>query len=529
MQNDNKLLEISKLVFELTMVGSTDNDLDALLEQLFGVLQKLPTLRLLPKGAIVMFNPRNQPIRVAQYGLKPVWLTDRENDELSRFSHAYNDRAVIVPLDPHDTAGDRQTDSPLICALPLRTTEKPLGQVLLFVESGWTASSDELEFLTDLSRALSNIVNRFVLNATLRVREIELEDARTEAIRRLGTASEYRDNETGMHIMRMTNIAGSIAKALGLSDEQREILFITAPMHDVGKIGIEDAILLKPGKLTADEFKKMQSHTEIGGRLLRGSDSLIETARDIALCHHESWDGSGYPDGMKGEAIPILARICSIADVFDALMSKRPYKDAWSLDKTVDFIRSEAGKKFDPAVVDAFEKALPEIVRIRELYRDDVIDPSHSLDLPELNYREARWISWDESLSVGIDVIDEHHRYLFDLVNDLIDVVANKLGARELGRVLKALGQYASIHFHAEEKMMKQYDYHRLDTQLEQHHTFLEQIKEFTEELHQNPLIAQFEILVYLRDWLISHIRDEDSMLAALTWQSAVPPVTEAI
>ena len=171
-------------------------------------------------------------------------------------------------------------------------------------------------------------------------------------------------------------------------------------------------------------------------------------------------------------------------------------------------------------MVNAFEIALPEILRIRELYREDVIDPSEVVNLPELPTREVSWISWDESLSVGISTIDEHHRYLFDLVNDLIEVVANKLGARELGRVLKALGQYAMVHFMAEERMMQQYHYPRLNIQIRQHQLFLERMKEFNEELHQNPLIAQFEILVYLRNWLVAHIRDEDTLLSALVWES---------
>lgn len=521
MHNNDKLLEVSKLVFELTMVGSTDSDLDVLLEQLFGVLQKLPTLQIQPKGAILMFSPRSKPVRVAQYGLKPLWTIDEDHDELHGFNQPFKEQATLATIPPKTTAhGQQNTNLQQVCILPLHANQQPLGQVLLFSAPDWVPTSNELEFLTDLSHALSSIVSRFLLNATLRLREIELEDARTEAIRRLGTASEYRDNETGMHVMRMTNIAGAIAKAMGLSDEQREILYITAPMHDVGKIGIADAILLKPERLTSDEFDIMKTHTEIGGRLLKGSDNLIATARDIALCHHENWDGSGYPQGIKSTEIPILARICSIADVFDALMSNRPYKEAWTLEKTIQHIKTESGKKFDPAVVTAFEKALPEILRIRELYREDVIDPAEIVNLPELPLRETRWICWDESLSVGIAVIDEHHRYLFDLVNDLIDVVANKMGARELGRVLKALEQYAQIHFQAEERMMQQYDYPRLDIQVTQHQNFLKRMKGFNEELHQNPLIAQFEILVYLRDWLVAHIRDEDTQLCALVWQA---------
>jgi hemerythrin-like metal-binding protein len=496
------------------MADTPGCDLDHLLERLFNILQKMPSLHFMPKGAIIMYNPQKKPVRVAHYGLKPACMANDEHDELKEFCAPFCEDAYIIPLSGA-IAGDKER----ICVLPLHNNQHPFGQVLLFTDPAWASPSpDELQFLSDLSFALSNSISRFMMYSAMHMRDIELEDARTEGIQRLGTASEYRDNETGMHVMRMTNFAGSIAKALGLSDEQREILSIAAPMHDVGKIGISDAILLKPGKLTNEEFDIIKSHTEIGGRLLRGSDSIHVNACEIAICHHENWDGSGYPAGLRGEKIPVLARVCAVADVFDALMSERPYKDAWPLEKTVEFIRSESGGKFDPAVVVAFEIALPEILRIRELYRDEVIDPSQTLNLPELPSHETRWISWDESLRVGIDAIDEHHRYLFDLVNDLIDVVANKLGARELSRVLKALFQYAAIHFQAEERMMKQYAYKRQDIQLHQHNLFVERMQKFQEELRHNPFVAQFEILAYVRDWLITHIRDEDSQLSALAW-----------
>lgn len=513
-KTDTQLLEMSKLMVELTMVGGSDNDLDALLERMLAVLEKLPQLCLLPRGAVYMYSPRNHPVRVAQYGLTPDWFQERDNDPLSGFCPPFaSDCAVLT----HESA----SGSSKLLVLPLHNGERPLGQIVLFASPDWHPLPEELEFMTDLSRAMSGIISRFLLDEVLRVREIELEDARTDAIRRLGTASEFRDNETGLHVMRMTNIAVAIGKTLGLSPEDREVLAITAPMHDVGKIGIADVIMLKPGRLSPAEFDVMKTHTEIGGRLLRGSDSLIATAREIALCHHENWDGSGYPAGLHGEQIPVLARICALADVFDALMSSRPYKEAWTLEQAVEWIKGQEGLKFDPAVVAAFETALPEILRIRELYREDAIDPQQVLHLPELPGREVCWISWDESLNVGIATIDEHHRYLFDLTNDLIDVVANRLGARELGRVLNALGRYASVHFSAEEKMMEHHGYDRIGLQREQHQLFLQRLQEFGRELHANPLVAQHEILLFLKNWLVAHIRDEDSQLSALIWQNA--------
>jgi len=274
--------------------------------------------------------------------------------------------------------------------------------------------------------------------------------------------------------------------------------------------------LLKPGKLTTDEFDIMKTHTTIGVTILMGHDSLIAAARDIAGSHHERWDGNGYPRGLAGEQIPILARICAVADVFDALVSTRPYKKAWSVEEAFTYIVSESGKYFDPTIVEAFKLAMPEILRVRELYRDDIIDPKQVLTLPPVAPRENAWAPWDESLSVGIDIIDEHHRYLFDLVNDLYDVVINKRGAREVARLIKSLDAYAKVHFRAEEMMMERYGFEGIKRQELQHHAFEAKIGEFYEELHANPLVAQFDALSYLRDWLVKHILVEDAKLRSL-------------
>jgi hemerythrin-like metal-binding protein len=410
---------------------------------------------------------------------------------------------------------DVDGDAPCF-VLPLREESRQLGRMLLFIEPNWVPDPMAIQFMSDLAGTMSALVARCLIDETLRLRELELEDARTDAIRRLGAASEYRDNETGMHVMRMTHYANAIAGAMDLPAEMRELLSICAPMHDVGKIGIPDAILLKPGRLTIDEFEVMKTHTEIGKRLLTGDDSLIAAASDIANYHHERWDGTGYPNGLAGEAIPVLARICAIADVFDALTSVRPYKHPWPLEEAIEWVRSQAGIHFDPVVVAAFERALPQILRIRELYRDDIIDPKQILNLPHAAHRDLAWIPWDEELRIGIDVIDEHHRYLFDLANDLFDAVANRRGSRDVLRVLKALDQYAQVHFRAEERMMESHGYSALGRQQEQHRHFEEKLREFNGEFHDNPLTAQFDVLRYLSRWLIQHIRREDAMLKVL-------------
>ncbi|MBF0140626.1 MAG: response regulator [Magnetococcales bacterium] len=202
-------------------------------------------------------------------------------------------------------------------------------------------------------------------------REMELLRTRMEIIRRLGQAAEYRDNETGLHIMRMSRYSALLGQAHGLSLSDQELLLEAAPMHDVGKIGIPDSILLKPGKLTETEFTIMKRHTLLGGELLdREPSLLLQTAHLIALTHHEKWDGKGYPYGMAGEEIPLMGRICSLADVFDALTSKRPYKEPWSVEESVNEIRRCSGTAFDPRLVPLFVEVLPEIMVIKETFSD---------------------------------------------------------------------------------------------------------------------------------------------------------------
>jgi putative two-component system response regulator len=200
----------------------------------------------------------------------------------------------------------------------------------------------------------------------------ELRDTRYEVIRRLGRAAEFKDNETGMHVVRMSHFARLIAERLGAAPEWVELVFNASPMHDIGKIGIPDRVLLKPGKLDAEEWAIMQQHPVIGADILGDHDSpLLEMARTIALYHHEKWDGTGYPEGLAGMAIPLEARIVAIADVFDAVTSERPYKRAWAIGDAVKLIQDGAGTHFDPDLVSIFEAVLPEILQIRDRYADD--------------------------------------------------------------------------------------------------------------------------------------------------------------
>lgn len=199
------------------------------------------------------------------------------------------------------------------------------------------------------------------LERRVRARTRELDEARLETLERLALAAEYRDDDTHEHTMRVGANAARIGELVGMTRDDVEVLRRAAPLHDIGKIGVSDSILLKPGKLSADEFETVKAHTKIGQRILSGSTNpTLRLGEEVALRHHERWDGNGYPDGLAGERILLAARIVSIVDVFDALTHERPYKHAWPVDAAAAEIERMRGSQFDPLVVDEFIRALHE-------------------------------------------------------------------------------------------------------------------------------------------------------------------------
>lgn len=199
----------------------------------------------------------------------------------------------------------------------------------------------------------------------------EIRERERDAIYRLTSAAEFRDPETGEHIQRMAHYSKHIAVNLGLSEEQQTLILEAAPMHDIGKVGIPDGILLKPGRLDAEEFDIMKQHTTIGHKILEDSPSkLLQIAAEIAYTHHEKFNGAGYPRGLVGEDIPLFGRIVAVADVFDALTSSRPYKPAWPLERATSLLRDESGKHFDPQCIDAFFENWDRVMEIREQFKD---------------------------------------------------------------------------------------------------------------------------------------------------------------
>jgi putative two-component system response regulator len=294
----------------------------------------------------------------AKSGEEALQLVQKEQPDLILLD-------VMMPgLTGFDVCARLKADA-LTCAIPV-----------IFV----TALKDEMDETKGFEVGAVDYITKPISPAVVRARvkthlslvqAQELKQTRLQVIQRLGRAAEYKDNETGLHVMRMSHYSQVLALAYGFSEQKAEDLLHAAPMHDIGKIGIADSILLKPGKLTADEYKEMQKHPLIGAEIIGDCESdLLKMAKAVALYHHEKWDGSGYPFGLSGEQIPIEARIVALSDVFDALTSARPYKKAWSIEETLQYIRQQKGQHFEPLLVDLLEQNLQQILEIKQRWAE---------------------------------------------------------------------------------------------------------------------------------------------------------------
>lgn len=253
------------------------------------------------------------------------------------------------------------------------TARIPVIFVTALADTDDEAKGFEVGAVDYITKPVSQPIVRARLRTHLSLVHVEtLRQTRLEIVQRLGLAAEYKDNETGLHVIRMSHYSQVLARAAGYSEAQAEELLHAAPMHDVGKIGIPDAILRKRGALDEDEWRVMRSHVTIGARIIgEHASGLLRTAQRIALGHHEKWDGSGYPLGLAGEAIPLEARIVAIADVFDALTSVRPYKAAWTVEDALDLLRRESGRHFDPRLVELFMGCLPDVLAIKARWAEE--------------------------------------------------------------------------------------------------------------------------------------------------------------
>jgi hemerythrin-like metal-binding protein len=329
-----------------------------------------------------------------------------------------------------------------------------------------------------------------------------LEDVRRNAkatVVAMANFSEHRDTDTGVHVLRVARLVGQTARQLhrrGLFPEIVDEAFIdhvstASILHDVGKIATPDRILLKTGPLTEEERASIKLHAVAGAQMLNQASLMMAESRylqigaEIARSHHEWFDGTGYPDGLAGEAIPLAGRICALADVFDALTSRRPYKNPWSNQRATAQIRQQAGTQFDPTVTEAFL---------------DVIRERDTVSL----------VQWSESMSVGDLHIDEQHRILIDTINQLASAESQN-DRPVVAMIIDELIGYAAFHFDYEERLIEAAGYPKLEDHRRIHLGFVKWVKELREEFtyHRRAQLGE-RILGYLRDWLSEHILGED-------------------
>jgi HD-GYP domain-containing protein (c-di-GMP phosphodiesterase class II) len=254
--------------------------------------------------------------------------------------------ASVVSIEPSETLEVTKDDFDAVLAANPPATRRMLGALARSL----TLAKE------DVTRQNSR------LEATVRERTADLRESQLEVVRRLSHAAESRDDQTGVHITRMSRMCAELGRTAGLEESDVELLLHAASMHDIGKIAIPDRVLLKPGPLEPDEWELMKSHTVVGAEMLADSRSpVVQMGEIIARSHHEKWDGTGYPLGLRGEEIPLVARICAVCDVYDALVSDRPYKSAWTVDSALDELRRLAGHHMDPRLVGLFVQRRPDL------------------------------------------------------------------------------------------------------------------------------------------------------------------------
>jgi response regulator RpfG family c-di-GMP phosphodiesterase len=353
--------ELAKRTAELT---GMEKVVIALVEN--NLLQVKASYHLNDDKELYTFLSQNGPIRkVIETGKQLVAVNDSQIAKQFNLNLSY----VCIPLKSisKDVIG-------ALCAFGINGDMSEGTVRVLSIVAQRIASEIQIK---DRSRVLEDTVDKRTkaLRESLEKLEeahSEISHAYEEIVYRLSVAAEYKDEDTAAHIHRISYYSEALARKLGLPEEEVKLIKLASPMHDIGKIGIPDSILLKPGQLTPDEFEIMKQHTIMGARILAGSSSpLLSMAEEIAISHHEKYDGSGYPYGVMGENIPLVGRIVAIADVFDALLTPRVYKPAFDLDNTLTIMKEGKGKHFDPNLVDAFFDILDEILTIKEDYSND--------------------------------------------------------------------------------------------------------------------------------------------------------------
>jgi hemerythrin-like metal-binding protein len=433
---------------------------------------------------------RDLVVRQHNYAYRRLLELDTEDayigrpySELLAFLHARGEFMVCADLDEFLSTHLQA----LLAGEPLRTQRMRPNGVELSVTATPLAGGGYVYTYLDVTRES-------------RARD-EIQRTAKAAVVAMANFAEHRDADTGVHVLRVARLVWQVVRQLKLEGQFPDLvdasyverIHTASILHDVGKISTPDHILLKPEPLWDDERKTMKLHTTVGAQLLNqaqlmmGESDYLKLGAEIALTHHEWFDGSGYPEGLAGEAIPLAGRICAIADVFDALTSRRPYKSPWSIDYAIAQVLALRGTQFDPVVTDAFVA----VVRQREA---------------------VSLVQWSEAMSVGHPHIDEQHMILIDTINQL--ATAESQNDRPVvSMIIDELVSYAAFHFFFEERLMAEAHYPDLERHKRIHQGFNQWIIEVRDDFiyHRRPQVGQ-RILAFLRDWLRNHILAEDRL-----------------
>ena len=489
----------------------------AQLQEILDVVVSVTWLRAIKQGAIFVANRRDELVLVVEHSLAPELVSLCAKVP---FGHCLCGRAAATKEilfrncvdDDHETRFEGMGPHGHY-NVPLMDGQRVIGAMVLYIEHGHEPHPEEAIFIEMLGRTVSSFILNRNLAARAEASHRRWHKAQQEMVQKLVSASEYRDNETGAHIQRISQYALILGRAIGLGQSDLSILEMAAPMHDIGKVGIADEILLKPGALTKEEFRTMKDHATIGGDLLSGDHPLMKASREIALTHHERWDGSGYPNGLAGSEIPLFGRICALVDVFDALTSERPYKEAWSTSKAVEYIKDSAGSHFDPVLVEAFVESLPQFLETKSLY-DDAAPESTAGSVLQERRVHLELVPWNDALAIGVDSVDHQHRYLINLINR-VHIALERCNTGEVVDALLDMRLYAEVHFQEEEALMEASGFPGLEAHGRQHAGFVERVEVFLDELEDCPLAITTEAARFLGDWLTQHIQVADRAWAA--------------
>jgi len=384
---NGEALQVSRRLIEVGIALSAESNVERLLRMILCYAQELTHC---DAGSLYLREAAGLRIFISQNDAVRNYLLPLDHTSIAGYVVSQGvslNVADVYALDPDlpyqfNRAVDVQTGyrTQSLLTVPMRNRQgEVIGALQLLNRMSWTdppVCEPFSKFDQDVVESLASQAGVAYHNAKL---QEGIKAAHYETIFRLSVAAEYRDQDTSYHLKRMSHYSRIIAKYMGLSEEEQEMILYASPMHDVGKLGIPDAILLKPGPLTPEERQYMQRHPLIGAEILGQSESkLLQLSAVIALAHHEKFDGSGYPQGLKGEEIPLPGRIVALADVFDALTSKRAYKKSWDLNQVLEFIDHNTGSHFDPQVVAAFKAGFAEVMQIYEQYQEPILTPDSS-------------------------------------------------------------------------------------------------------------------------------------------------------